>query len=77
MFSHDAEYLRAAARQLRRLAAGRFDWRHESAPAQAADKRNEQARQQMLEIAQGYDRLAESAENQTESSSALSSAKFD
>jgi predicted secreted protein len=71
MFSHDAEYLRAAAHQLRTLATGRFDWRDEAARIQVADKRNEQARRQMLVIAQGYDRLAERADNRTESSSPL------
>jgi hypothetical protein len=65
MFSHDAEYLRAAARQLRTLARGRFDWRGEVARTQVADLRNEQARRQMLVIARGYDRLAERAENRT------------
>jgi hypothetical protein len=69
MFSHDAEYLRAAAHQLRTLATGRFDWRDGSAQTQVADKRNEQARRQMLVIARGYDRLAERAENPTESGS--------
>jgi len=77
MFSHDAEYLRAAAQQLRTLAASRFDWRDKAARAQGADLRNEQARSQMLVIAQGYDRLAERVENRTESSSALLSAAFD
>jgi hypothetical protein len=66
MFCQDVEYLRAAARQLRSLAAGRFEWRD-----QVGNIRNEQARRQMLVIAQGYDRLAESAENRTESISAL------
>jgi hypothetical protein len=71
MFSHDAEYLRAAAHQLRALATGQFDWRDEAARTRVADMRNEQARRQMLEIAQGYDRLAERAENRTESSSTV------
>jgi hypothetical protein len=71
MFSHDAEYLRAAAHQLRMLATSRFDWRDEAGRTQVAHVRNEQARRQMLVIAQGYDRLAERAENRTESSSPL------
>lgn len=71
MFCQDVEYLRAAARQLRSLAAGRFEWRDQAGRTQVANMRNEQARSQMLVIAQGYDRLADSAENRTESSSAL------
>ena len=77
MFSHDAEYLRAAARQLRMLAASRFHWHDESVRTQVANMRNDQARKQMLVIAQGYDRLAEIAEDRTKSGSALLSAAFD
>jgi len=77
MFSQDAEYLRAAARQLRTLAKGRFDWRDDSVRTHAASMRNDQARRQMLVIAQGYDRLAEIAEDRTKSSSALLSTAFD
>jgi hypothetical protein len=77
MFSHDAEYLRAAARQLRTLATGRFDWRDDAARTQVADMRNEQARRQMLVIAQGYDRLAERVENLTQSRSTLLAAVCD
>ena len=71
MFPHDADYLRATARKLRTLAAGCFDWRDKAASAQAVSTHDEEARKQMLVIAQGYDRLAESAENCTKQSSTL------
>jgi hypothetical protein len=63
MFSHDANFLRATARQLRMLAASCFDWRDRAAGVRAASPHDEEARKQMLVIAQGYDRLAERAEN--------------
>jgi hypothetical protein len=68
MFSHDANFLRATARQLRMLAAGYFDWRDRAAGAQPANPHDEEARKQMLVIAQGYDRLAERAENDAKQS---------
>jgi hypothetical protein len=68
MFSRDANFLRATARQLRMLAAGCFDWRDRAAGVSAAGLRDEEARKQMLVIAQGYDRLADRAENEAKRS---------
>jgi hypothetical protein len=72
MFYDDAHYLRATARRLRAIAVGSFDWPHSEAQEvrdQAADVYDSEARKQMLAIAEGYDRLAERAEERAKQSS--------
>jgi hypothetical protein len=65
MFYDDAHYLRTTARRLRAIAMGSFDWPHCEALEvrdHAADMYDNEARKQILVIAEGYDRLAERAE---------------
>jgi hypothetical protein len=64
MFPDDADSLRATARRLRAIAAGYFDWRDQGTgtETQTVDMHEIEARKQMLAIAQGFDRLAERAE---------------
>ena len=62
---YKAHYFRATARRLRAIAAGSFDWPHSEAEEvwdQAADLYDNEARKQMLVIAEAYERLAERAE---------------
>jgi hypothetical protein len=63
MFSK-AHYFRATARRLRAIAAGSFDWPHWEAEEvwdHAAEMYDNEARKQMLVIAEAYERLAERA----------------
>jgi hypothetical protein len=78
VFADDADYLRATARRLRALAAGGFDWRdnHIEVEPAAADTHIEEARKQMLAIAQGYDCLAERAEKHARSLATRSTINF-
>ena|SRR5215475_10788915 len=67
MFPDDADALRATARRLRALAAGCFEWRDRGSAhnAQTAGNHDDEARQQMLAIAAGFDQLAARAEKHT------------
>jgi hypothetical protein len=72
MFYDDAHYLRATARRLRAIAMGSFDWPLWEAPEvwdQAADVYDNEARKQILVIAEGYDRLADRAEERAKQTS--------
>jgi hypothetical protein len=64
MFPDDADALRATARRLRALAAGCFEWRDRGSAhsTQTTATHDDEARQQMLAIAAGFDRLAACAE---------------
>jgi hypothetical protein len=65
MFYDKGHYFRATARRLRAIAAGSFDWPHwedQEVCDHAADINDNEARKQILVIAEDYERLAELAE---------------